>query len=107
MAAMTSAALVSAGMSAAAAGATAAVGYGLVGAALISKLSKKPGAQNLPDPATERAKAETEAAQRTNSKLAMRNKARAASSLLAKPIDSTSSDVSALGGGGGKTTLGQ
>lgn len=75
------------------------------GGLAVSALAKKPKSPDMPDPAAERAKAETEAAQRTNSKLAMRNKARAASSLLAKPMDSTTSDVGALGGG--KTTLGQ
>lgn len=54
----------------------------------------------------ESAKAETDAATRVNSKLAARNRAVKASSLLAKDsMDSTSSDVSVLGGG--KTTLGQ
>lgn len=84
-----------------------AAGAAAAGAVAISALTKKPKSPDMPDPAVERAKAETEAAQRTNSKLAMRNKARAASSLLAKPIDSTSSDVGALGGGAGKTSLGQ
>lgn len=71
-----------------------------------------PKAPSAPDPtaaqnqvAQERAKVETDSLTRTNSKLAQRNRARAASSLLAKsPLDSTTSDVGALGGG--KATLG-
>lgn len=61
----------------------------------------------LPDPAVERAKAETEAFQAANSRLAAKNRVRKASSLLAKPMDSTSSDVGSLGAAPGKTTLGQ
>jgi hypothetical protein len=83
------------------------VGAGLAAGAAVSKLTKTPKAPDLPDPRIERAKAETEAAQKTNSKLAQRNRARAASSLLAKPIDSTTSDVATLGAAPGKTTLGQ
>jgi hypothetical protein len=76
------------------------------GMAVAGAMAKKPQAPAAgPDPVTERAKAETEAVQKTNSKLAQRNRARQASSLLAKPVDSASSDVTALGGG--KTTLGQ
>lgn len=77
----------------------------LAGAAgAVYSATQKPKTPDMPDPATERAKAETEAAQKTNSKLAQRNRARQASSLLAKPMDSTTSEVSALGG---KTKLGQ
>lgn len=54
------------------------------------------------DPAVARAKAETEAAQAANSKLAAKNKARQASSLLAKD---QAPDLAALGTG--KTKLGQ
>lgn len=70
-------------------------------------LSKKPSAPNLPDPAVERANAETDAAQKTNSALAAKNRSRAASSLLAKPLDSATSATAALGAPAGKTTLGQ
>jgi hypothetical protein len=70
-----------------------------------SALSKKPSAPQMPDPAVERAKADTDSAQLTNSRLAQRNRSRAASSLMAKPLDSTTSDVAAMGGG--KTLLGQ
>ena len=67
----------------------------------------KPKTPSMPttDPAAEKAKLETDASQAANSKLAAKNRARAASSLLAKPLDSTTADVAALGGG--KTTLGQ
>ena len=82
------------------------VGAGVAAAGAISQLAKKPKTPDMPDPRIERAKAETEAAQKTNSKLAMRNRSRAASSLLAKPIDSTSSDVTALGAAPGKQTMG-
>lgn len=53
---------------------------------------------------SERAEAEAEALNKTNSKLAQRNRSRAASSLLAQGMDTTTSEVSALGG---KTKLGQ
>lgn len=66
-----------------------------------------PAMAPAPDPGVERAKAETEAAQVTNSKLAAKNRARQASSLLAKPLDSTTSEVSALGASPGKRSLGQ
>jgi hypothetical protein len=69
------------------------------GVAGVAGALKKPKTPDMPDPAAERAKAETEALQKTNSKLAQRNRAREASSLLAKPLDSTTSDVGALGGG--------
>jgi hypothetical protein len=52
----------------------------------------------------ERAKAEAEAMSKSNSKLAMKNRSRAASSLMANPLDSTTSEVGALGG---KQKLGQ
>lgn len=55
---------------------------------------------------SERSQAEMDAAAKVNSRLAARNKARQASSLLSKGTDSATSDVPALGGGT-KTTLGQ
>lgn len=76
-------------------------------AGIATALKNKPKMPDMPDPRVERAKAETEAAQKSNSKLAARNRARAASSLLAKPIETTSSDVTTLGAAPGKTTLGQ
>jgi hypothetical protein len=84
-----------------------AVAVGAAGAMAASALAKPktPGEKPVVDPAVERAKADTEAAAAVNSKLAAKNRSRAASSLLAKPIDTTTSEVSALGGG--KTTLGQ
>lgn len=97
------------GASAATAAATGAAVVGTAVGALgtvASALKKNPKAPDLPDPRIERAKAETEAAQKTNSKLAMRNRSRAASSLLAKPLDSTSSDVTTLGAAPGKQTMG-
>jgi hypothetical protein len=78
---------------------------GLLGAVIPSPVKPKaPTAAALPDPAVERAKAETEAMQATNSKLAQKNRARAASALA---VSSTSSDVAALGAAPGKTALGQ
>lgn len=56
----------------------------------------------MTDPSVERAAAEAKATQSANSKLAERNRARKASSLLA--VDTTTSSVPTLGG---KTTLGQ
>lgn len=79
---------------------------GAAAGATVASAASKPKAPSLPDPSIERAKAETDAAQRTNSALAARNRSRAASSLLAKPLDSATSAVSALGAGT-KTTLGQ
>lgn len=52
----------------------------------------------------ERAAAEAEAMNKSNSKLAMKNRSRAASSLMANPLDSTTSEVGALAG---KQKLGQ
>jgi hypothetical protein len=63
---------------------------------------KAPKMPDMPDPKIERAKAEAEAAQKANSALAVRNRARKASSLLAKDAS-----PDALGAGQGKTTLGQ
>jgi hypothetical protein len=83
-------------------------GLAAAGTAAAASALKKPKAPDLPDPRVERAKAEAEAASKTNSALAMRNRARAASSLLAKPgADSTTSEVGALGASPGKTKLGQ
>jgi len=62
----------------------------------------KPKAQAMTDPAAERLAAETTATQAANSKLAAKNRSRAASSLLASGGINT-----ALGVTGGKTTLGQ
>lgn len=84
-----------------------AAGAGLATGVVVSKLSKQPKAPQLPDPKAERAKAEAEAAQRTNSRLAARNRARAASSLLAKSSDTAGAYSNALGAAPGKTTLGQ
>jgi hypothetical protein len=56
--------------------------------------------RNMPDPAAERAKAEQEASLAANSRLAAKNKARQASSLLAK-------DSGEVGMLAGKTKLGQ
>jgi hypothetical protein len=58
------------------------------------------------DAKNEKAKAEADAAARLNSRLATRNRARTASSLLSgkDALDSATSDVGALGG---KLTLGQ
>lgn len=66
------------------------------------KTPQMPEAVAGEDPAVSRAKAETEAAQAANSKLAAKNKARQASSLLAKD---QAPDLAALGTG--KTKLGQ
>lgn len=63
---------------------------------------KAPKVAPLADPSAERAAAEAKATQAANSKLAERNRARKASSLLA--VDAASSNVPALGG---KATLGQ
>lgn len=73
-----------------------------------NKAKKAKGADTAtPDPALERAKAETDAAQRANSKLAQRNRSRVASSLQAKPVDTTTSGTQTLGGAPtGKSTLG-
>lgn len=78
------------------------VAAGAAAGTAISALTKPktPKAPETVDPAIERAKAETEAAQASNSKLAARNKARQASSLLAKDQDS-------IAAAGGKTLLGQ
>ena len=63
---------------------------------------KAPKVAPLVDPSVERAAAEAKATQAANSKLAERNRARKASSLLA--VDTATSNVPALGG---KATLGQ
>lgn len=76
---------------------------GLAAAGAAKALTSKPKAATaVVDPATERAAAEAKATQATNSKLAERNRARKASSLLA--VDTAGSNAPALGS---KTTLGQ
>lgn len=74
----------------------------LAAAGATKLLTPKPKGAAAVDPATERAAAEAKATQAANSKLAERNRARKASSLLA--VDTATSNVPALGG---KTTLGQ
>ena len=72
------------------------------GALAASALAPKPKKAAVVDPAVERAAAEAKATQATNSKLAERNRARKASSLMA--VDTSTSAVPTLTG---KTTLGQ
>lgn len=78
----------------------------VAGTAASVSAAKKAKMPEIVDPRIERAKAEAEAAQKTSSALAQRNKARQASSLLAKPMDSATSAVPALGATPGKQTLG-
>jgi hypothetical protein len=80
------------------------IGAALIGGGMVlaKSMAPKPKMPDMPDPKIERAKAEAEAAQKANSALAVRNRARKASSLLAKDAA-----PDALGAGQGKTTLGQ
>lgn len=75
----------------------------LGGAAIAAKAAKKnaPKEENTPDPGIERANAEAQAAQASNSALAAKNRARKASSLLARD------DQMMLANQGGKSLLGQ
>lgn len=67
---------------------------------------KKPDAKKIAEEAAaERLKLETEAAQKSNSKLASKNRSRALSSLAARTT--TQADDAIMGAAGGKTTLGQ
>ena len=80
-------------------------GAAVAAGAAIKSMTKAPGVPkdtSADEIAKERARAEAEAAQASNSKLAMKNRARKASSLLARDGEQVM-----LGQGAGKTMLGQ
>lgn len=82
------------------------VGGAIAAGAAVKSIMPKPGAMpkdtSADEIARERARAEAEAAQASSSKLAAKNRARKASSLLARD-----SQPMLLGQGAGKTMLGQ